>query len=315
MKDLPSLASIAARLRFRQLQFLVALDEHGSLHRVAERLAMTQPGATKMLRELELTFGATLFERSRRGVQPNELGRCVVRYARLAQSDLAQLRQEITGVLSGKGGHLAVGAIGGAIAAVLVEALGRLRQLQPELSVTLREDTSAGLLSALDAGRLDLALCRTRVAARPELYDWELQSEEPAAVAVGPGHKLARARKVKLSDLASSGWVVYPAGMPLRTLLEREFAQADLPMPAYTVETASIFATVLLLQKDPHLAALLPAATLAVYREHGMVASLPLAIRSRTEPFGIAMRKGWTPSPAAALLVQVLRQMRADAGK
>lgn len=311
MKDLPSLSSLAARLRFRQLQFLVALDEDGSLHKVAERLAMTQPGATKMLRELETTFGATLFERSRRGVLPNELGRCVVRYARLAQADLGQLRLEMTGVLSGQGGHLAVGAIGGAITGVLIDALVRLRAAQPDLVVSLREDTSAGLLAALDEGRLDLALCRTRVATRPELYHWELQAEEPAAVAVGPGHPLAGARKVRLADLASSRWVVYPTNMPLRTLLEREFAQAGLPLPPPAVETASIFSTVLLLQKDPSLVALLAASTLAVYVQHGMAVALPLKIRSRTEPFGIVTRKGWQPSPTAALLIDVLRALRA----
>lgn len=313
MEDLPSLSSIAARLRFRQLQFLIALEEHGSLHRVAEQLAMTQPGATKMLHELEALFGTRLFERSRSGVRANDLGHCVIRYARLAQADLGNLRQEIAGVLTGKGGRLAVGAIGGAIPAVLVDALMQLRRLQPALSVSLREDTSAGLLDALDAGRLDIALCRTRVALRPDQFDWEMLAEEPVAVAVGPGHRLARARKVRLADLAASSWVVYPANMPLRTLLEREFNEAGLPMPAHAVETASIFATVLLLQKDPSLAALLPAGTIDVYRRHGMAVALPIAIKSRTEPYGIVTRRGWKPTPAASLLMQVLREMRAPA--
>ena len=60
---LPSSSAIASRLRFRQLTLLVALDEHGSLHRAAERTGMTQPGLTKALREIETTFGAELFTR------------------------------------------------------------------------------------------------------------------------------------------------------------------------------------------------------------------------------------------------------------
>jgi DNA-binding transcriptional LysR family regulator len=116
-----------------------------------------------MLHEIETTFGARLFERSKRGVQANDLGRCVVRYARLLQSDLTHLREEFTGVLTGKGGRLRVGAIGGALPAVVVPALTLLRESQPALSVNLREDTSAGLLAALDEGRLDLAICRTTV--------------------------------------------------------------------------------------------------------------------------------------------------------
>lgn len=309
MDTLPSLPSITARLRFRQLQFLVAVDEHGSLHRVAEQLAMTQPGATKMLRELESTFGARLFERTSRGVIANELGRCVVRYARLAQADLGQLREEIAGVLTGQGGRLAVGAIGGALTAVLADALVELRQRQPSLSITLREDTSAGLLGALDAGRLDVALCRRRVAAQPEFYTWEPLAEEPVVVAVGPRHRLAGARRPRLADLAASAWVVYPAAMPLRSLLERELMEHGLPLPRQMVETASMLATVLLLQRDATLAALLPATTVAVWQAHGMAVGLPIPIRSRSEPYGIVMRRDWKHTPAAALFIDVLRTL------
>ena len=75
---LPSLGSIASRLRLRQLRLLIALDEEGSLHKAAERIAISQPGATKALHEIESTLGATLFLRTHQGLQPNDLGRCVI---------------------------------------------------------------------------------------------------------------------------------------------------------------------------------------------------------------------------------------------
>ena len=100
---LPSLGSIASRLRLRQLRLLIALDEEGSLHKAAERIAISQPGATKALHEIESTLGATLFLRTHQGLQPNDLGRCVIRYARLIESDLAHLREEMLGILQGEG--------------------------------------------------------------------------------------------------------------------------------------------------------------------------------------------------------------------
>lgn len=298
-----------ARLRFRQLQFLTALADLGSLHRVAEQLGMTQPGATKMLREIETTFGTQLFLRSKRGMRPNELGGCVVRYARLSQSDLQQLREEIAGVLTGKGGRLSVGAIGGAMPAVLVPALTRLRAVQPALSVSVREDTSAGLLAALDEGRLDLAICRTTVSAEPDRYVYEALCDEQVVAAVGPGHPLAHAAEVTWRQLARYGWVFYPSPMPLRSVLEREFKEAGLPLPEYTTETASIFVTTLLLQEDAHLVALLTAETMAFCRRHGLAHALPLAVRARTEPYGIVTRRGSLLSPAAGLLAAALRDV------
>jgi len=309
MDKTPSLQSISARLRFKQLVFLIALDEAGSLHQAAEQLAMTQPAATKMLHEIEVTFDARLFVRSKRGVQPNELGRCVLRYARLLQSDLAHLREEFTGVLTGKGGRLRVGAIGGALPAVVVPALTLLRESQPALSVNLREDTSAGLLSALDEGRLDLAICRITIAMQPERYAYEMLRDERVAVAVGPRHPLVHQSHVTLAELAGLNWILYPSLMPLRNLLEREFQEAGLPLPEHTTETSSIFVTMLLLQEPNHPVALLTAENMDLCVRHGLAHRLPLEIRSRTESYGIVTRRDTVLSPAAHLMVAALRQI------
>ena len=310
---LPSSSSIASRLRFRQLSLLVALDDHGSLHRAAERTGMTQPGLTKALREIETTFGAELFTRSPQGVHANELGRCVVRYARLIDADLAHLREEIDGVLRGTGARLAVGAIAGALHPVLVGALGRLRAQQPALSVEVREATSIELLTLVDEGRLDLAVCRTTVAARPERFDYEPLMDEQVAIAVGPRHPLAGAAAVTLAQLAGYRWLCYPAHMPLRHLLEREFREAGLPLPAYPSETASTFATMLMLQEDPQLVALMSSGTMDFCERHGIACRVPLAIGARHEGFGIVTRRGARPSPAAVLLAGHLRDAAAAA--
>ncbi|GAA4334668.1 LysR family transcriptional regulator [Pigmentiphaga soli] len=307
---LPSLTSIAARLKLRQLQFLIALDECRSLHKAAERAAITQSGATKALREIESTLGAVLFERSAQGVAPNDLGRCVVRYARLIQTDLAHLRDEMLGILQGHGGRLAVGAIMGAVPRLLPDALLRLRASQPGVSIEITEDTSARLLGLLDVGRLDLALCRVSVSRRPDAYHFEPVADEPLAVFAHPKHRLGRSRKLRLADLAGLPWVVYPGSTPMRLLLERELADAGLPMPAYPIETASVSATIALLRADRALVALLPADVGGVYEECGLVRRLPLRLGGRGEPYGIATRRDVQLSPVAALFVEKLREAR-----
>ncbi|ONI93162.1 hypothetical protein A8F53_34620, partial [Burkholderia cenocepacia] len=49
----------------------------GSLHKAAEEIAISQPGATKVLREIEDILGMPLFERQPKGLVANDLGRCV----------------------------------------------------------------------------------------------------------------------------------------------------------------------------------------------------------------------------------------------
>lgn len=304
----PSLSSITSRLRFRQLSILVALEEHGSLHRAAERLGMTQPGLTKALREIESTFGTELFVRSKQGVYPNELGDCIIRYARLIDTDLGHLREEIDGVMRGSGGRVAIGAITGALHSVLVTALSQLRAVQPALSVDVRESISLDLLNQVKEGRLDLAICRTTVTSQAEQFDYEPLLEEEVAVAVGPNHPLANARRVSWAQLAKCHWIFYPGSMPLRKLLEREFREADLPLPPYPTETASSLVTMLMLKQDPQMVALMSAGTMDFCEEHQIAKRLPLTIKSRHEPYGIVTRRGARLSPAAGMLVQCLRQ-------
>lgn len=304
----PSLHSISSRLRFRQLSVLIALDECGSLHKAAERLSMTQPGVTKALREIESTFGVRLFERSKSGVQANELGECLLRYARALESDLGQMRDQLEGVLRGTGGRVAVGAITGAIHAVLIEAVSRLRAHQPRLAVEVREGASSDLLEWVNEGRLDLALCRTSVLPTADQFDFEPLMEEKVAAAVGLKHPLAKAKRVKLAQLTKCRWIVYPGNMPLRRFLEQEFRQERLELPSYPIETASSLTTMLMLKQDDNLVALMASATMDFCIEHGIAHRLPIDFRTRHEDFGIVTRRDARLSPAAHLLAEYMRE-------
>ena len=306
---LPSLTTIISRLRLKQLRLLIALDEFGSLHKAAESVAITQPGATRALHEIESTLGSTLFERTSKGLVANDLGRCVIRYARLIHTDVAHLREEMLGIMQGHGGRLSIGVIMGAVP-VLVECLARLRAKQPELSVEIVEDTSARLLALLDEGRLDLAICRTSVSKHPAAYDCRLRDQEPLIVVANTGHRFAASESLVLSDLADSRWVVFPVNMPMRLTLEREFREAGLNFPTYPIETSSTFTTLSLLLQDPQLVAVMPVDVARMAVTHGMLVHLPLELKSRSEPYEIVTRQGVVLTAPTQLLIDELTQQQ-----
>ena len=51
---------VRARLKTRQLMLLVAIEEEGNIHRAAEVLNMSQPAASKLLKDLEDMLGVPL---------------------------------------------------------------------------------------------------------------------------------------------------------------------------------------------------------------------------------------------------------------
>lgn len=72
----PSLNSMMSRLHAKQLRLLIAIEESGSLLGAADKVGLTQPGASKALRELEQTLHVELLDRTNRGLLPTGAGQC-----------------------------------------------------------------------------------------------------------------------------------------------------------------------------------------------------------------------------------------------
>lgn len=303
---LPSVGSIVSRLRFRQVALLTALDEQGSLHKAAEVMHMTQPAATKALHEMEDALGVTLFDRSPRGIEATELGRCVIRYARLIQSDVANLREELQNMISGRGGRLSIGTIMGA-APFVTRALSRLREIQPEVSIEISEDTSARQLLLLDQGRIDLMIGRSSVSSQPNLYNYEMLRGEPMCIVCGIDHPLATAQKVRLQELAGASWILYSSNMPMRIWIEHEFKLEGLKVPGNVIETASPFVTITLLAQS-NMVAVMPLDIAHFFAARQMLGILPVNLKTRIEHYGIVTRKNTTLSSLAKMFIQILRQ-------
>ena len=301
----PPLHSIISRLHLKQLRLLVALGEHGTLLKASEQVALTQPGASKALQEIEATFGTPLFIRTNRGLEPNAVGHCVIRYARRIQTDLAHLRDEIVGIMRGHGGRVSAGVIMGAVP-LLTHAVSALVARQADLSVEIVEDTSAALLAQLDAGRLDLAICRTTISQTPQVYDSVKLQDETLSVIANVDHPLRHAKKLTLHELAPYRWVVYRANMPMRLLLEREYRDCGLRFPQHLLETTSAFATLALLQANPSFVALVSIEVARFFKWRQMARILPLALSSQSEAYELVTRKGATVPPAAKLLIEEL---------
>jgi len=318
--------TLMARLRMRQIQLLIALDDHASLHKAAGAMAMTQSAASKALGEVEAMLGESIFERSKQGMVPNPFGQCVIRYARLLASDINALCREVADIRSGTGGRLAVGAIMGAIPGCVVPAVEGMQQRYPGLSVEIVEDTSANMLPLLDDGRLDVVVGRATVSADPSNYLYEALADEPLCVVVGAGHpaivprnergdqgagkpdgrKRGAKRALGFADLVGHRWIHYTAGMPMHELLHREMDLAGVPVPVGAITTASTFVTVTLLQGSAELVSILPTAVAQVFVDRGMLTILPMRLQSKSETFGVVTRKQGVVSPIAREFIKAI---------
>ena len=70
MTDLPSDRFVRSRLKTRHLVLLVELGRHGSIMHAANAAHLTQPAASKQIKDLEEMLGVRLFDRLPRGMEP-----------------------------------------------------------------------------------------------------------------------------------------------------------------------------------------------------------------------------------------------------
>ena len=142
----------------KQLQYLVALRQHGHFGRAAEACFVTQSTLSAGLRELENLLGVVLVERTRRVVRFTPLG------SKIAEKALRVLREseELTDMARAEGkplhGELRLGVIPTIAPFLLPAMLPRLRGEWPNLKLFLREETSQAACDALHRGQLDCVL-------------------------------------------------------------------------------------------------------------------------------------------------------------
>jgi DNA-binding transcriptional LysR family regulator len=123
------------------------------LRQAAEHIAVTQPAATRMLKELEDALGVALFDRCAWGMQATPYGETMIRYARGVLTDLSEARDEIAALAAGAKGKLRIGSVTGAVPGLLAPALQKVRLGRPGLKVFVLVNASDVLAAALRKAR------------------------------------------------------------------------------------------------------------------------------------------------------------------
>ncbi|ACC75739.1 LysR family transcriptional regulator [Paraburkholderia phymatum] len=302
---------VRTRLKTRQLLLLVALDEEGNIHRAADALSMSQPAASKLLRELEEMLDAPLFERMPRGMRPTLYGEVMIRHARSVVGSLDQAREEVLALKSGQLGRVAVGTITSPAVSLLPAAIAQVKVSHPGLSVSVEIDSSNVLLESLAQDKLDLVIGRLSAEHDKLHLRYEPLAEEQALAVARSGHPLLAAQSLTLADVVDASWVVPPAQSVLRHRFELMFQRQSLAPPSNVVESAELlFVTSLLSQSD--MLAVLAAEVAHYYAAHGLLSILPLDMPLRMDDFGIITRTGQLLSPASTQVVRALKQVARD---
>jgi DNA-binding transcriptional LysR family regulator len=190
-------------MELRHLRYAVAVAEEGSFTKAAKRLHLVQQALSQQIADLEGELGVRLFERTPRGVVPTAAGAVLVQEAIGTLANVGRTVDALRRLQSGAPRTIRVGACPSFQAArlVIVEAVRRFHDREPDVQVELTELASADGIAALFDGRVDVAFTHTAPGASSALDSLMVWEEPWTAVLLPSRHRLAAHHPLWLRDL------------------------------------------------------------------------------------------------------------------
>ena len=199
----------------KQLQYLVALHEHGHFGRAAEAMFVSQSTLSAGIRELESLLGVTLVERSRRVVRFTPLGNAVVAKAHRLLREAEELSDLVQASGKPLAGELRMSVIPTIAPYLVPAATGAVRHAFPKLTMAWIEDKTSTLVSQMSAGDIDAAV----LALEADIGDLEhaLIASDPFVLVAPPGHPLlAKSGPIPAKELRAADILLLDEGHCMR---------------------------------------------------------------------------------------------------
>lgn len=202
----PDLSSLALFIRIAETKSITKAshDRHIALAAASRRIA-----------QLEDQFGVALLRRSARGVELTPAGEALLFHARQMMEQVDQMRAEISDYTMGAKGVVRIQANASALAQYLPDDLASFSVKHPHVKVTMGEERSSAIVSALLAGTADVGIVMEGAegAEALRLYDYRAD----VLVAVVPKKHHLRMKETELAKLLDEDFV----GLESNTVISR----------------------------------------------------------------------------------------------
>jgi DNA-binding transcriptional LysR family regulator len=203
-------------MELRALRYFVEVVRQRSFTAAAERLFVTQPTISKMVKALEEEVGAPLLLREGRQMVLTDEGRIVYQRGQEVIAAHGRLQAELDDLGTLGRGELTIGTppMGGAL---LTPAIAEFKLRYPKIELKLFEQGSRGIEAALLGGELELGGLLLPVDAAS--FDVLPISSHPLWLVARRGSRWDEMREVKLSDLAAEPFVFYGESLALNDIV------------------------------------------------------------------------------------------------
>lgn len=216
-------------MHIEQLRTFAAAADLLSFTRAGEACQLSQPAVSLQIRDLEETFGVTLFERNGRQLSLTPAGTRLRDYVGRILADASAAREELRHLAGQPGGTLLLGATDTIGNYLLPRMLGDFRAQAPAVRASLRIGGATELARSLAEREIDCALLEQDLPPRHakglELVRF---AEDVVELVVSAGHPWSGREEIEPSELLAVAVLTRQPGSPIRSLIFQHLAAAGL---------------------------------------------------------------------------------------
>src|SRR4051812_7122081 len=164
------------RLKLRQLEILLAVADTGSMAKAATRLAISQPGISRAIADMEHALGVSLFDRNTQGVEPTQYGRALLKRGIAAFDEIDQGLKDIEHLADPTTGEVHIGSNAALSEGIILAVINRLSRQYPRVVFNVAIDHA---IDQLRERKVELCFLNVSGLVHEEDIDQEILFEEP----------------------------------------------------------------------------------------------------------------------------------------
>jgi DNA-binding transcriptional LysR family regulator len=301
---------IERRLKLHDVRVLMSVVQAGSMHKAAERLAISQPAVSRAISDLEHALGVRLLDRSPTGIEPTQYGRAIIKRGFAVFDELRQGVKDIEFLADPTAGELRIGTTASLADGLVLDVVDQLTQRHPRIAIdVVAYGPSSKLCRDLIERNVELLISRiteSMVEEHGEHILTETLFNDPFVVVAGSQNPWTRRRKIELAELVNEPWTLQPFDGPVGAMTAEAFRASGLKPPRATVTTLSLSMRTRLAATGRFLTVLPNYALMSPYK-HPSLRALPVELPQPCTTVAIVTLKNRTLSPLAELFIKTAR--------
>ena len=207
----------------RRLQVFYTVAKLLSFTKAAETLHMTQPAVTFQVRQLEDHFNTRLFDRTHNKILLTDAGQKVYFYAEKIFELNSEMEHSLRALSEDTSGTLSIGGSTTIAQYTFPTLLKGFREKYPDLSITICEANTDGIVAKVESSMIDLGIVEAPVLNQD--LDVEVFRADELVLITHPEHDLAKKKFVKPADLKDLPFITREEGSGTKSVIFDYFAK------------------------------------------------------------------------------------------